>query len=558
MGVETLRSGDGRAWLELLHREADGDLTPADTALLRALPPEVQAQRARLERVAPALRAVPGLPRSVAADVAREVRLSARLVSPPLPRSLASQVAAEVTLSARMADVPALPRSVAAAVARDVRLEQALTRTPAMPGSVAASVARDVRLGAQLATPPLPRSVAASVVQDLRLDRTLGAPVPALPGSVAAAVAQQVRLTPPEQLSPAPAAAAALIGNRPRNPAPLIMVVSLLLALTLLAVSTAWPNLAAGALVLQTLLAQVSPLAGVGLLLLLITSAAVTWRPAPAAQRFGGLAFAVSAALTLPALYGVVTHGTVSFGQDVVVHGPVKGNVLAAGGNIVLAPDARVEGEVVTLLGDIRREAGAQVGGSVTALLGQVPGDSAAREIQAPSGLGAVTAAAFRPVLGWLGGAAWPQVFVGLTGGALLLLFVSGLAPLLARRQRHAPVRTLALGVLSLAALLGPAGGLALAGLLGPALLAAALAVLLIAVGLSVSAYDAGRALAYRAGLPVPDAVGAMVGLSAVAASLSVPPVAFALAVVGGTWGAGTLLLSRAGSPAEVGEPQAA
>ncbi|WP_189055623.1 polymer-forming cytoskeletal protein [Deinococcus daejeonensis] len=556
--METLRTGDGRAWLELLHREADGDLTPADTALLRALPPEVQAQRTRLARVAPALRAVPELPRSVAADVAREVRLSARLVSPPLSRSLAAQVAAEVALSVRLSEESALPRSVAAAVARDVRLEQALTRVPAMSGSVAASVAREIRLGAQLATPPLPRSVAASVVQDLRLDRTLGAPVPAMPGSVAAAVAQQVRLTPPEQLSPAPAAAAALIGNRPRNPAPLIMVVSLLVALTLLAVSTAWPNLAAGALVLQTLLAQVSPLAGVGLLLLLVTSAAVTWRPAPAAQRFGGLAFAVSAALTLPALYGVVTHGTVSFGRDVVVHGPVKGNVLAAGGNIVLAPDAQVDGEVVTLLGDIRREAGAQVGGSVTALLGQVPGDSDAREIQAPSGLGAVTAAAFRPVLGWLGGAAWPQVFVGLTGGALLMLFVSGLAPLLARRQRHAPVRTLALGVLSLAALLGPAGGLALAGLLGPALLAAALAVLLIAVGLSVSAYDAGRALAYRAGLPVPDAVGAMVGLSAVAASLSVPPLAFALALVGGTWGAGTLLLSRVGSPADVTEPQVA
>nr|WP_229755987.1 polymer-forming cytoskeletal protein [Deinococcus soli (ex Cha et al. 2016)] len=562
--METLRSGDGRAWLELLHREADGDLTPAETELLRALPAEVQAQRERLARVTAVLQAPPSLPRSVAADVAREVHLSARLASPPLSRTVAPQVAAEVVLSARLTPVsalsrPPLPRSVAAAVARDVRLEQVLARAPAMPGSVAASVARDVRLGAQLTTLPLPRSVAASVVQDLRLDRTLGVPVPALPGSVAAAVAQQVRHTPPEQLSPAPAAAAALIGNRPRNPAPLIMVVSLLVALTLLAVSTAWPNLAAGALVLQTLLAQVSPLAGVGLLLLLVTSAAVTWRPAPAAQRFGGLAFAVSAALTLPALYGVVTHGTVSFGRDVVVHGTVKGNVLAAGGNIVLAPDAQVEGEVVTLLGDIRREAGAQVGGTVTALLGQVPGDSAAREIQAPSGLGAVTAAAFRPVLGWLGSAAWPQVFVGLTGGALLLLFVSGLAPLLARRQRHAPVRTLALGVLSLAALLGPAGGLALAGLLGPALLAAALAVLLIAVGLSVSAYDAGRALAYRAGLPVPDAVGALVGLSAVAASLSLPPLAFALALVGGTWGAGTLLLTRTGSPADSPlEPQAA
>ncbi|WP_162393775.1 polymer-forming cytoskeletal protein [Deinococcus kurensis] len=550
MGVETRQTGDGRAWLELLHREADGDLTPVETELLRALPPEVQTQRERLARVAPAVRPVPGLPRSVAAAVAREVHLSARLVSPPLPGTLAPQVAAEVALAARLTAAPALPRSVAAAVVRDVRLEQALERTPAIPRSVAASVAREVRLGAQLATPPLPRSVAASVVQDLRVGTTLTRPT--MPVSVAAAVTQQVRHTPPEQLSPAPAAAAALIGNRPRNPAPLIMVVSLLVALTLLAVSTAWPNLAAGALVLQTLLAQVSPLAGVGLLLLLLTSAAITWRPAPTTQRFGGLAFALSAALTLPALYGLVAHGTVSFGRDVVVHGAVQGNVIAAGGNVLLAPDARVEGEVVTLLGDIHRETGAEVGGTVTALLGQVPGDREARQIQAPSGLGAVTAAAFRPVLGWLGGAAWPQVFVGLTGGALLLLFVSGLAPLLARRQRHAPVRTLALGVLSLAALLGPAGGLALAGLLGPALLAAALAVLLIAVGLSVSAYDAGRALAYRAHLPVPDAVGALVGLSAVAASLSLPPLAFALALVGGTWGAGTLLLSRAGTPAEV------
>nr|WP_229784519.1 polymer-forming cytoskeletal protein [Deinococcus radiotolerans] len=557
--METLQPGDGRAWLELLHREADGELTPAEAERLRALPPqEVQWQRARLARVPLALRAAPGPPGSVAAAVAREVFISARLVSPALPGSVAAAVAAEVALDTQLAGSAAFlpsspPRSVAAAVVRDVRLDQALARMPELPRSVAAATAREVRLGAQLTAPPLPRSVAAAVVQDLRLQEALaqGAPpTPKLPGSVAAAVASRVRHTPPDLLSPAPAAAAALIGNRPRNPAPLIMVVSLLVALTVLAVSSAWPNLAAGALVLQTLLAQVSPLAGVGLLLLLLTSAAVTWRPAPVAQRFGGLAFAVSAALTLPALYGVVTHGSVTFGRDVVVHGTVPGNVIAAGGNVRLASDARVQGEVVTLLGDIRREAGATVGGNVTALLGQVPGDGAARQIQAPSGLGAVTAAAFRPVLGWLGGAAWPQVFVGLTGGALLLLFVSGLAPLLARRQRHAPVRTLALGVLSLAALLGPAGGLALAGLLGPALLAAALAVLLIAVGLSVSAYDAGRTLAYRAHLPVPDAVGALVGLSAVAASLSLPPLAFALALVGGTWGAGTLLLSRsAGSP---------
>ena len=64
-----------------------------------------------------------------------------------------------------------------------------------------------------------------------------------------------------------------------------------------------------------------------------------------------------------------------------------------------------------------------------------------------------------------------------------------------------------ALGVLVLAALMLPAGLLAVVGLLGPALIAAALATVLIAVGLSVSAYDAGRTVAHRPNLPVPDAV---------------------------------------------------
>ena len=72
-----------------------------------------------------------------------------------------------------------------------------------------------------------------------------------------------------------------------------------------------------------------------------------------------------------------------------------------------------------------------------------------------------------------------------------------------------------------------------------------ALVGLLIATGLSVSVYDAGRALACRLRLPVPDTVGAFLGLSALAASLSLPPLAFALALVGGAWGAGTLFLYR-------------
>ncbi|WP_221090045.1 bactofilin family protein [Deinococcus aquaedulcis] len=568
MGVETHNSAGEPDWLLLLHREADGELTPDEAARLAALldQPDVVRQRAQLQQVAALVAGRPQLPRSVATEVAQDIALQAYLkVAVPVPPvSVAAQVAAEVRLAGQLSR-PALPHSVAAHVAQDITLGATLDGTrPRLPHSVAAAVAAEVALGQQVqgtVPPPVP-SVAAPVAAEVAWQARLAQPAPPVPrksvaAQVAARVAQETAplpVAPP--VSPPLPVAAVLIGRR-RNPAPLFLVVSLLAALMALAISSAWPNLAAGALVFQTLLAQVSPVAGAGLALLLLTSLLVTWRPGPAAQRLGGAAFALSAVLTLPALYEVTTRGTVTFGQDVVVSGPVNGNVIAVGGSVQLQDSAQVKGEVVALLGDVRRAPGAEVQGRVNALMGRAPGDTAALQTPVPSGLSAMTASAFRPVLGWLGAAAWPQVFVTLTAGALLLLFVSGLAPLLARRQRHAPMRTLALGVLALAALLGPAGGLALVGLLGPALIAAALAALLIAVGLSVSAYDAGRTLAYRARLPLPDMVGAMMGLSAVAASLSLPPLAFAVALIGGTWGAGTLLLTRT-DPAPASVPATA
>lgn len=529
------------AWLDLLHLEADGALSEGQRATLRALEAQegeaVQRQRRRLTAGAAALTVSPPLPRSVAADVAREVGLAARLgATPALPSSVAAAVAADIRLAAQLTPVTA-PRSVAAQVARDVQLHAALGVSLPPAASVAAPVAERVAWNARLQPGPLPRPGVAALVA----------------ARVTAEAAGAADGTDPQATRPAvtPLPPLNAVGAPPRhNPAPLILVVSLLLSLTLLGVVTVWPNLAAGAVVVQTLLAQVSPVAGAGLALLLVTSALVSARPTPVTQRLGAGAFALSAALTLPALYGLAGNG-VTFG-DVQVGGRVNGNVITLGGNVHLNSGADVRGEVITLLGDVYRAPDAQVTGRVNALLGHAPGDREALATAPPRGLAAVTASAFRPVLGWLGSAAWPQVFVTLTGGALLLLFVSGLAPVLARRQRHAPVRTLALGILALAVLLGPAGGLALAGLLGPALIALALTAVLLALGLSVSAYDVGRAAALRARLPVPDAVGGMLGLCAVAASLSVPPLAFALALVGGAWGAGTLLLARGQAPEEL------
>lgn len=556
----------GEALLELLHREADQDLTPDEQAVLHELQhdEEVQAARADLRRTVLLLSGPqPPLPRSVAKIVASDVALSARLTAPPLPHSVAADLAGEVALAQRLA-APPLPGSVAASVVADLQAARALGPAPSIPSSVAAAVLADIKAAQVLQTPAMPHSVAPAVLAEIQMSQALRpSPVPAPQGTSAAAMIASRVVAEATAAAAAPPAASPVYAPRlvaqqslggplppalppVRNPAPLFLVGALLVGLTLLAVTTAWPNLAAGAVVLRTLLTQVSPLAGVGLLLLLLTSAIITWKPTPAFRTAGAGAFALSAILTIPALYNVAGGANgLSIGHNVTVNGRVQGNVIAIGGNIHLNPSAQVQGEVVTLLGDVHRESGAQVGGHVSALLGHAPGDQHAIQTRPVSDLSLATAAAFRPVLGWLGAAAWPQIFVALTGSLLLLLFLAGAAPVLARRQRHAPMRTLAMGILMLAALTLPALGLGLVGFLGPALLVSALTAVLIATGLSVSVYDAGRSLAHRLNLPVPDAVGSLLGLSAFAASLSYAPLAFALALIGGTWGAGTLLLNR-------------
>lgn len=551
---------EGDALRVALHREADHDLSAAETAQLDAASAEVQAARAALRRVSLGLGGLerPPLPRSVAEAALSDIAAARSLAPPPLPRSVADAAVRDLALG-RLLAPPRPEGSVAPAVLSEIAAARWLAPPPA-PRPVADVVLAELRLARQL-TPPAPaRSVAAATLAEMAGAQALtGLTRPPLPASVAPAVLARITPAPlpvPELPSSLPGTAipgSALAGPGTlgvlapaQNSAPLLLVGALLVGVVLMTLSTAWPNLAAGAVVLRTLLEQVSPLAGVGLALLLLTSVLVAWKPVPAVQRAGAGAFALSAVLALPALYHVAGgDGNLSIGRSVTVSGPVSGNVIAIGGDVRLGEQAQVGGEVITLLGDVYQAPGAQVDGRVNALLGHAPGDRSALQTAPPTGLGLATAAAFRPVLGWLGAAAWPQVFVVLTGGALLLLFVAGLAPGLARRQRHAPMRTLALGVLMLAVLIGPAAVLGLAGLLAPALLALALAALLVATGLSVSMYDVGRALAHRVRLPVPDAVGALLGLSAFAASLSLPPLAFTLALVGGAWGVGTLLLTR-------------
>lgn len=504
-------TGEHGAWLELLRREADGELTGAERAQVAVLSQDPAFGRLRR-------------------DLAHAEQLLRGLEPPRSPRVLAPELASDIAWSAHLGAAP----------------------PPPPPQPVAAEVAREVGLAARLGTlsppSPLPRSVAHAVATEVAWSAALRS-APVLPGSLAAAVTARigadVRGAGPTSTSPVFSPP-----PRPHNPAPTLLVGGLLVGLTLLGLTEAWPGLAAGADVLQDLAAGLSPLVGLGLGLLLLVSALVVWKPTPAVQRLGTAGFVLSAALTLPPLYQAAQHSGITLGQTRTVQGPVAGNVIVVGGDVQLLAGARVGGEVVTIFGDVQRAPGAEVRGQVHALLGRAPGDATAQQTPPPTGLGLATASAFRPLLGWLNGAAWAPIFLTLTAGALGLLFVTGAAPLLARRQRHAPLRTLALGVLALATLVGPALALALSGLLVPGLFAVAAAFLLVATGLSVSAYDAGRVVACRLGLPRPDAVGSLLGLGGVALCLAAPPLALVVALVGGAWGAGTLLLTRGGADA--------
>ena len=134
-------------------------------------------------------------------------------------------------------------------------------------------------------------------------------------------------------------------------------------------------------------------------------------------------------------------------------------------------------------------------------------------------------------------------------GAVLLLVTVlllrGGRGARLARRQRHAPLQTLAAGTLAGLGL----GGLGLLlisfGWAGAGWGLAIISTLAALVGLSVSMYAAGRVATRRLHLAFPEITSALAGLLAFSASLSIPALAAGLAILGGAWGLGTLLLGR-------------
>ncbi len=176
--------------------------------------------------------------------------------------------------------------------------------------------------------------------------------------------------------------------------------------------------------------------------------------------------------LGIPAPAWAAGGSRVALLQDIRVDGPVAGDVVAVGGDVVLAPGARVDGHVVSIFGSVEAEPGARVEGQAVAVA-----SLAGLSLQ-PVGRGA-----WRTVVGLrtLAFGLW------LLAVNFVLLVIPGLA---GRAAHHPGVLTLEAGGLGLLVLVTVfaflVAALGLGSLAPPAVVAVVFAALLLkAVGLA-------------------------------------------------------------------------
>jgi len=395
-------------------------------------------------------------------------------------------------LHLRRAEAPELPHPVANAVARDIALSRALAAPLTLPASHAAATAQTIALSRALGSGPLlPHSVAADVAARIAGDAADAGPVAGL-----------LRQWPvpelPRSLAGAVAAQVAREAHPAFPPPP---------SAALSPEPEALPPLG------RTRLNPPGGPSGLGGLGVVLAFAGLTLlRGNPAAQQALGL-LSQATPFALPP----------SAGTGVMVLALLSWLILAR-------PTPAV------------RRLGA-LGLAITGVVTLPTIWDALQHTPLRSALAALTTTHPAPQLlmeRWLG--------AGLLLGVSALLLSFGWSTRLARRQRRAPVQTLAAGTLAGLGLSGLGLMLLSFGWTGAGLGLGVLSALAALIGLSVSLSAAGRSVARRLHLALPDLSGPLAGLLAFSASLSVPALAAGLALIGSVWGLGTLLLGREGA----------
>lgn len=340
--------------------------------------------------------------------------------------------------------------------------------------------------------------------------------------------------------------------------APLYFIAALLgsVAVTLLALT--WPYAStAGAALLEILRVlpntMLAPVIAVALLAMVgAGSSRVGWR-LPA----GLLAFAVAAVGVVPQslpffgnaqISGISAGSVVRFAGDILVRGRVDGDVIAIGGNVRLSGEARVTGRVLTFLGDVSLLQSSGVSSGVSAVLGTVNDASTLQPQRAQSASlpGLSAASVLRPLRALVTAGTWQWWYFALLvalGSALILL--PHLRHALQRPLRFQTGRSLSLGLLLLF-ITGPAvalGGLSLIGA-PAALLLGVFTLLVFSSGAALALTELGALILQAFGITRPGLWRVVPGFAFFGAALLYPPLALALWLLFGAWGAGAMLIA--------------
>lgn len=426
-----------------------------------------------------------------------------RALQDPHQRRESQRWAADMGLL-RRAETPPMPRPLSAEVRQDIQVQQALSAPAAdLPRSLSAEVLSDIALSRWFESveqrAALPHSVAFSVAARIADDLTQnppetdslaqllrGWPKPELPRSLAVSLAARVAA---EASQAASAAADELPPHDSPHEAPLHE--------TLPPLGRTRLNPPGGP----------SGLGGLGVVLAFGGLTVLRGNEA-ASSALGLLGSAAPFALPLPALLGVAVLALLSW-------------------LIVARPTPAVQ----------------RLGALAFAMTGVLTLPAlwdAMQNTPLQGHLAALGAAHPKPQLlleRWLG--------AGLLLSVTALLLRGGWGASLARTQRRAPIRTLAAGTLAGLGLSGLGLLLLSFGWTDAGMVLALLSGLAALIGLSVSVYAAGRSVARKLHLALPDISGPLAGLLAFSATLSIPALAASLAIVGSAWGLGTLLLGR-------------
>ncbi len=237
----------------------------------------------------------------------------------------------------------------------------------------------------------------------------------------------------------------------------------------------------------------------------------------------------------------------VRFAGDINVSGEVRGDVIAVGGNVRLAPGARVSGRVLTFLGDVNLPENSTANGGVSAVLGKLNADAGLdSKAQSASLPGLSAASALQPFRALVTAGTWQWwyfAFLVSLGGALLLL--PHLRHALEKSWQLEAGRSIGLGVLLLF-LTVPAvalGGLSLIG--APfALLIGVFTLLAFSSGAALTLTKFGSLTLRAFGVHKPGLWRLLPGFLLFGASLFYAPLGITLWLLLGAWGAGALLIA--------------